>query len=613
MFRTNVVRALLLAVSTCGWVAPARATDFLPVWVFLDADTPVVHARVRVDAEGPGHLHESNGRSVAMTNENGLVVLEFETLPRSFTVIALGGDAEGRRLGRTAELRAEVGRTEPGTIVYVNPVTTLAARDRELHPELSRGPAAQMAKETLGIPEWHDITDDLQGSDRWFGGDAFLKHARRRGGIGRLIDQLAERPDVRRRYRDRDDDAEGAAQIAVPPFVQDAALGLLKKLATSAAESVLPKIFGLVGLPEDLIDSGDIKEIRSRFKAIDEKLVEIKKDLALLKTKLDQVNYNLVVGWTKDDVADVNTYYADFKVLANMDARDKTRKGFGGKLLANIAAKIEPIPGRLNEKLGGSVAQADNVLTAASALVASKAGTFFGPADSALVQSIYAYYADVQSRAGVLLMAYWTSDPSSFSPETIDMLAGRITTNVQNQAEQYVKPAVPDGVFIDTRTRTMWTRTLVNRVDGLTFDRSISGKPQSWAGFSDFRVPSFAELEQLIQGRDGNPAAWLRQKAKMAPGVDGRLWAQNSLVVQKTPKTCFRGRCTAGFVRLLKLFDLSRGEIYDHCPFGERYKCPVRYSENTPPPSGSEERFLMHQSALVIYKRPLGSQESYWF
>jgi hypothetical protein len=294
-----------------------------------------------------------------------------------------------------------------------------------------------------------------------------------------------------------------------------------------------------------------------------------------------------------------------------MDARDPTRKGYGEEVLRDIKLRIDPIPGRLQEKLGGSVQQADNVLTVASALVASKAGPFFGPDDSALVQSIYAYYADLQSRAGVLLMAYWTSEPTKYSPATIATLAGMITTNVENQAQQYVKPAVPDGVFIDMRTRTMWTRTLVSPVDGLMFDRNISGKPQTWAGFSDFRVPSFAELEQLIQGRDGSPAAWLRQKAKMAPGVDGRLWAQNSLVVQSTPKTCFRGRCTAGFVRLLKLFDLSRGEIYAHCPIGERYKCPVRYSENNPLPS--EDRFLMHQSALVIYKRPLGSRESYWF
>jgi hypothetical protein len=234
------------------------------------------------------YLHESNGRSVALTNGNGLVVLEFETLPRSFTVIALGGDAEDQRLGRTAELRAEVARSEPETIVYVNPVTTLAAEDRERHPDLSRGEAARMAKETLGIPDWHDIGRDLQGSDHWFGGDTFLKHARRRGGISRLIDQLAERPEVRRRYRDHDEDGAGVPQIAVPGFVQDAALGLLQKLASSAAESVLPKLFGLVGLPEDLIDSGDIKEIRSRFKMIDEKLVEIKKALARLETKIDK-------------------------------------------------------------------------------------------------------------------------------------------------------------------------------------------------------------------------------------------------------------------------------------------------------------------------------------
>jgi len=81
MLRTIAARALLLAVST-AWVAPARATDFLPVWVFLDADTPVVNARIRVDADRPGYLHESNGRSVALTNVLGRGVPAIVRLPR---------------------------------------------------------------------------------------------------------------------------------------------------------------------------------------------------------------------------------------------------------------------------------------------------------------------------------------------------------------------------------------------------------------------------------------------------------------------------------------------------------------------------------------------------
>jgi hypothetical protein len=46
-----------------------------------------------------------------------------------------------------------------------------------------------------------------------------------------MIEQLADHPDVRHRYRDRDDDDSGAPRIEVPKFVQDAALGLLKQVA----------------------------------------------------------------------------------------------------------------------------------------------------------------------------------------------------------------------------------------------------------------------------------------------------------------------------------------------------------------------------------------------
>jgi len=45
-----------------------------------------------------------------------------------------------------------------------------------------------------------------------------------------------------------------------------------------------------------------------------------------------------------------------------------------------------------------------------------------------------------------------------------------IARAVQDQARDYLKPSVPDSVFIDTRTNLMWSRTLVTRANGVSFD-----------------------------------------------------------------------------------------------------------------------------------------------
>ena len=608
----TISSALLLAVASLASSLPAQAEVLLPVWVFADQDTPVAGATVEVVADGSS-LRQIDGRAEEATNEEGVVGLEFDVLPAAFTVKVSGGSADGRRV--RGVLRTDVEDFQSGTIVYVNPATSLVAELRDRDPDSSVRAATRRAKRILGIPRWHDLGSDLQRSDRWFGGDAFLKQARRVGGIGRLVDRLATRPAGCCRYRD-DDEPEGVAQvaggipqIAVPEFIQSAALGLLEDLAGAVQDEIkgriLGTIMGLLGLPEDLFDSAEIKEIRGRFDRIDNALFDIKQSLISLEASIERANFNVLVQSAANDVAAIDKAYRDLAWLARMSPTDPTRRNYGATLRDFIRANLPAVPDRLLGKLGTN--PGDNVLTAASRTVKARV-RFFGPVESAQVQAIYAYYADAQSRLGLALMALYQAEPQTYSPATIRNEIGRITTAVQNQARDYLKPSVPDSVFIDTRTNLMWSRTLVTRANGLSF------RQVTWAApFGGFTLPTLEEISELTletrnpDRRPENPAAWLQRNARTPPGLEGRVWGSNSLgeVRYEPPFLCKKGYgvpCSASTRRQVRWFNLSNGKIEQLCD--QAVRCP--FLSNDGPR-------LSQENALVIFKRPLGAGESYWF
>ncbi len=87
------------------------------------------------------------------------------------------------------------------------------------------------------------------------------------------------------------------------------------------------------------------------------------------------------------------------------------------------------------------------------------------------------------------------------------------------------------------------------------------------------------------------------------------MWASDSLteVRYNPPLFCRRGRgipCVASTRRQVHWFNLSNGRIERLCK--EELQCP-RLGGN------EETNRLGRETALVIYKRRLASDESYWF
>lgn len=597
--------AVLLQLAT-----PARAAHLLPVWAMLDGDTPVEGARVTVIVAGAPVAQET-GATFQHTNENGVTGLEFGSLPEAFVVEVSGGRAHGLPLRGTLRTQVEVHRS--GDVVFVNPVTTLIAALQRIDPGLAGDDATLLAKDLLGLPEWHDVTGDLELDDAWFGGDRFLAEAVRRGSVDRLIADIVGQPDASWLFRDADEPAEAeavptrqpadasiAAPMLIGGIVKDVALGLLTEAVSDAGQQLLGKIFGLFGLPDPFAND-ELKEIKEGIDRLDARLIEVKKDLS-------SNNFNTLVAFANDDVADVDTAFRRFKhLLLTTDAPDRTV--YGADTIGFIGDRIVPVPGRLNQKLGGSVVLADNILVAASKLVRQRAGRFFTPDHSRQVLALYDYFADVQARAGILLVAYWES--RTYGPDTIRSETRVITDAIERQATQYLKPALPDGVFVDTQSGLMWTRTLAERLDGPSFERA-RGARKSFAGFTDFVLPTFDQYAALVAGSpERNAAPWLQKNAGLSTGVGGLLWGTTSLQVEDVvPRgTCSRFGCPDRYFVHLRLFDLSSSSVYDHCPFGNRVRCPTRKSRDTA--SASEIDFVRRQSALALYLRT--PTEKYWF
>jgi hypothetical protein len=74
--------------------APAQASSVLPVWALVDSDTPIQGGSVRV--LGPdGHALAQVDGTHERTENGGVALLAFASLPPRFTVVVEGGRVDG--------------------------------------------------------------------------------------------------------------------------------------------------------------------------------------------------------------------------------------------------------------------------------------------------------------------------------------------------------------------------------------------------------------------------------------------------------------------------------------------------------------------------------------
>jgi hypothetical protein len=581
--------ALLAAAAVLAADAPARAQAepvVLAVWALADDDTPVSGGRVRVYAWQRGAvagrpLRQTNGRRQERTYRAGMALLEFSRLPAKFIVEVAGGRTGGPRL--RGAFRAVERDYRSGEVVHVNPVTTLIAADVAAHrrrgnaitPARARGKIYRL----LRIPRWQDGAD-LRNSDRYFDGDAYLRAARRAGGV-RALNRALVREELRsgdrpRRFRiasARAAAVDWLALLAGPPaaLAKEAfkTLGILaaKQLASLAAEkagyAALGWVLAAFGYGDVLKDQ-DMLEIKRALSALGQQLTKLQDDVKL-------AGFSTLVHQTDTTMGKIDHASSQLALLANMPQTDTTRRAFTQTIVDYIGANLLDAPAILNRNLSDNVPLSDNLVKSASRLVAQRS-SFFDSKSSADVRSVYDYFVAYQVKLAMLLTEYWHAKPETYSPATVAASLAAVETNVNAQASS-LKPPVPERTVVDKRTGLMWAQALNTpaaadlhaiaeiyrpsrgpqrfRLKPSAGPTAVAGLPFVW------RLPTIGEFERLIAGWSGkSPAAWLKEQARMSTAMldvsGGQMWVRDGFVHRRGTWDELR----------INVFDLQRGTTW---------------------------------------------------
>jgi hypothetical protein len=528
------------------------AAPELRVWAYYDGDTPVDGGRVQVYA-GDRLLHEVDAADTEeRTFPEGTALVRVSSLPRDIRVVVTGGRAGGRQL--RGSLTAEVHDATDGTLVEVNPVTTLTDAWGDAGRRRSLGRGRNVIETLLGIPRILD-DGDLRATDHWFDGDTFERYALAHGGVNAAVEGLVryvDRPgDQRRVFRARRRARPKAFGAAGPVKVNinkgaNAVLGELIDLIAEAAPVTGPQgvVFGLVmkGI-KGAISLGfgaekEVDAVKVALQGIDDRLAE-------LKVQLGDSVFELQVEHTRQLLILVQAAQDDVEFALNLDlSTEKGRSAFAETLNLFRTHGEEltrrSVAGDLNTALtehqGTTRAPEGPLALLPGVRRKLRAGRFLTPAKSNRIFKFYAFYETQQVRLATLLSEYHTLLGQPVTAE-------RFVREIKDRYLPVQRMALPltyqgtaahiPRVFIDTNHKLMWgvepsfrtgAQIAASGFSACKFGTSPLtcelGARTELAGFSDWRVPTAKQVEDLLAGRgDDTPLAWLEN---VGVGFDSR-------------------------------------------------------------------------------------------
>jgi hypothetical protein len=594
--------------------AAAARPAIVAVWALADGDTPLTRARVRVMKDGRRIRPVRRGRE--LTSAKGVSLLRLKRVPRRFTV-----EVTPRR-GLRGRLRAVVRNYHSGRVVHVNPVTTLianlAAQRRRGRP-IGLRIARREVLDALRIPDWHDHTD-LRHSDRYFDGDAYLRAARRAGGVAALNRALLRRAldDEWRAFHNRRRPARAAAIDWLKLVTDPAALieEVFKSLgelagetavhvaAGKAGETALGWVLTLFGLGDTgALTKADLDQVHEALDAIGKQLTEV-------KGQVNRAEFNDLVHKTDDSIARIDHASGQLALLANMDPKDPTKAAYTRTIIDYIGEKLTDVPEILDRSLGSTAPLADNLLISASRTQSTR-DRFFDAKDSAAVKSVYDYYAAWQARLAILLTEYFHAKPGVYSPGVVQSEVAKFERYVTTQAA-YLKPPVPAKTVMDTQANMMWMRDSTASTFRRLSDmvalysggqwRLTEGAESTWIPglpFGNWAMPDTANMNTLLSDRRGRD------------GVDYLVDAAgiSRQVLQAGIAHVFvRDTFRFGVIESIPRFWRMRFNLYDLRGAHLADATNVDFSN----PSAWRAAFDGYQ-APILFRRVLGPGEEYWW
>lgn len=535
LWRVLLATAVVLAAAAAVGASTTRAAEptLLAVWAPPDGATALSGAHVRVLQNGRA-LRPGNGAGAQPTSTAGTVLLSFGRLPRQFTV-----EVKPRQsLGGT--FRAIVQNYTTGSVVFVNPVTTLVAdvyaAQRQRGHAVSLARARREVYGTLGIPSW-ESQEDLRFTPATFDGGAYLMAARRAGGVAALDRRVVR--DILNEDRDRHRFHAAVASAAVIPAVvtsiftglaKSAGETLLGALKHKAASSLIGWVLAAFGLNEESggLTVEDLEPIKQQLNALAQQLTQT-------QGQIERAGFATLVHQTDQTIGQITYAMDQLNFLATTRADDPTKVAFTQRIIDYIGSHLLDAPQILNQHLTSPLSVSDNLIKSASRVVATR-DKFFDRHSSDEVQSVYDYFAAYQAELAVLLTEYYHTLPNIYLPTTIKANLDAVERHVTNQASS-LKPPVPDGVVLDTKSGLMWPQRMdgsaralsdlarirfSSRCEDCGFELLGSATSTSLAGlpFHNWSLPDLSEYNGLVSGWSGDTAAgWLTKNARMSASL----------------------------------------------------------------------------------------------
>lgn len=631
MLAASVVAMLLTAPAAARAAVPggalrtASSSQLVPVWAFISGGVPVAGGRVMI-VTGGKRLRLLNGAVSKPTDAKGVAVLEVRRIPRRFAVVVEGGRAGGRRL--TGSLRSIPAADPDASVVEVDPLTTLVTELRARRPGLGLADAARAIKRYFGVPGWADLGQDVRTSPRWFDANAYLRDAIQYGSIDRLNRALADqilgglrpmRPPAftAAAARPRAGAAAGLAVLTAGQLVGQ----LFKYLGTAVLRAGSQRLLGgaLGGLLElaksaglDLTGKSELDGVREQLSALGTQLTQLEGKLDAVSKIIAQSHASQLLHQSDEIIGRIDHARAQLALLANLNPTDPTQKKFAETISAYIATNLLDAPARLNRQLNPALGIADNAIKAASRALAASV-RFFDARQSDEVRAVYDYFAVYQAQLAVLLTNYWNANPDTYSLDTRTASLAQLDANVTKSQVESLKPTVPAGTFIDTRTPTFMWAPEDRTVDALTLQRSYrTSKTIAVGNFHNYQVPTFADLRKLVEGATGDKLAWLQAQIKVKLSSQP-VWAWDSLRKVRKPLGA------PGYEVSVSAFSLTAGaeerlkRTHKYGRVGPAIEQWSRGKDGCGLENPNMQHFLRELRAKLLLLRHLAPGESYWW
>ena len=312
---------VLLATSFSGCTKGTKSSAIL--WGSVNLDQPIEDATVSIyTADGEMIFEEVNS-----THPSGFFMIEVDSLPSEFEIVATGGTLGNESF--TGTVVRQVQGFDGNEYYYVNALTTLIDTYEDNHPEMSFNESKDTVESFLGIQSVSDIDDVIAAPDHYahiFSHDVFMTEVENAGGFNDFIDTLGSEID---------------SGVDQHPFfattrqgLQSGSGGILGGILKGIGTGVLSWAGGqLAGWAFDAImgggESDELGEINAQLNTLSSQVADLEQGQAIINNKLHALQEQILQSF--------NALSAQAQELSRLQAENE---------------KVLSLEGRLNHLLG---------------------------------------------------------------------------------------------------------------------------------------------------------------------------------------------------------------------------------------------------------------------